>query len=567
MSDVFISYARGDRARAEILANALERRNLSVWWDPDILPGEQFSQTIQQEIAKAKCVIVLWSETSVNSKWVQNEAREGARRDILVPALIDNVDIPLEFSGADAANLVDWEETLPHGEFGRLLNAVRAMIDRPLPLKQPKLNSDWRRISRIEQRLRSLQFREISVVVAVVAGILVFFLFWVNLFDRFNLDAEVESYTIIVGDLFAHKQFHDDIVMIRIDETVEKQVGREFDISWRKEHAKLINHLSKAGAKVVVFDMYFEDDSREFDEKLSEAVTLAGKQEGMCVIVGVGELEDGQPILAEKLKSAATGWGALVAGTKVGRAWVTALAIKKKDQELRTIPGLALQAFAAYKSGQSAQIEDFDPNSNKIKVRFGSEAETLQTLRFFHTEEILEYQAAQIVGDGDLVANLAIDRTPRCMLRDWSRSYSYADVWGRSDPNTLTQFRDKIVVVGVAIEREPLRDFHGDRWGFELQADAINTLLNGVVIRPVAPSDQFALMVILGILAAIIRTTTRNRSKRLRILLLIVVLMIYIVVTICLYVQDRLLLNVVYPVGALFLTYWVVGKLERRYFQ
>jgi hypothetical protein len=39
MADIFISYARPDRARAKALAEALERNGWSVWWDRGILLG------------------------------------------------------------------------------------------------------------------------------------------------------------------------------------------------------------------------------------------------------------------------------------------------------------------------------------------------------------------------------------------------------------------------------------------------------------------------------------------------------------------------------------------------
>ena len=34
MSDIFISYARTNRDRAQALAAALDQRGYSVWWDP-----------------------------------------------------------------------------------------------------------------------------------------------------------------------------------------------------------------------------------------------------------------------------------------------------------------------------------------------------------------------------------------------------------------------------------------------------------------------------------------------------------------------------------------------------
>jgi formylglycine-generating enzyme required for sulfatase activity len=132
MSDIFISYASEDRARAKVLAGALELQGWSVWWDRKIPPGRQFSPVIKEAIDEAKCIIVLWSKESVKSEWVQNEAAEGARREILVPALIDDVEIPFEFRRIQAAQLVDWEGRSPHLEFDTFLEAVCAILGQPL---------------------------------------------------------------------------------------------------------------------------------------------------------------------------------------------------------------------------------------------------------------------------------------------------------------------------------------------------------------------------------------------------------------------------------------------------
>ena len=44
MADIFISYAKSDRAKAQTLANAFEREGWSVWWDPKIPPGQTFDE-------------------------------------------------------------------------------------------------------------------------------------------------------------------------------------------------------------------------------------------------------------------------------------------------------------------------------------------------------------------------------------------------------------------------------------------------------------------------------------------------------------------------------------------
>lgn len=39
MADIFLSYSSDDRGRVRPIVAALERRDWSVWWDREILPG------------------------------------------------------------------------------------------------------------------------------------------------------------------------------------------------------------------------------------------------------------------------------------------------------------------------------------------------------------------------------------------------------------------------------------------------------------------------------------------------------------------------------------------------
>ena len=132
MADIFISYASQDRPRVERLAKELEEQGWSVFWDRAILAGKSFSQVIEESIEAAKCVIVLWSNASVKSDWVQNEAAEGAKRKILVPALIDDVQVPLEFRRIQAANLTDWEAQSGHFGYSILLDSISEIVGPPL---------------------------------------------------------------------------------------------------------------------------------------------------------------------------------------------------------------------------------------------------------------------------------------------------------------------------------------------------------------------------------------------------------------------------------------------------
>lgn len=75
MTDIFISYASVDRPTARRLADALETRGWSVWWDHRSLRvGQHFDRVIEEAIHGARVVVVVWSKASVESEWVRDEA-------------------------------------------------------------------------------------------------------------------------------------------------------------------------------------------------------------------------------------------------------------------------------------------------------------------------------------------------------------------------------------------------------------------------------------------------------------------------------------------------------------
>ncbi len=76
MADVFISYSKFDRAIAQSLADDLKAEGFDVWWDFELYAGDDFHEMIRAEIAVAKAVVVIWSQTAVASKWVRGEAQE-----------------------------------------------------------------------------------------------------------------------------------------------------------------------------------------------------------------------------------------------------------------------------------------------------------------------------------------------------------------------------------------------------------------------------------------------------------------------------------------------------------
>jgi hypothetical protein len=131
MADIFLSYANRDADRIKLLVDIFERQGWSVWWDYKVRIGKAFEQVIEEEIAKAKCIVVLWSNESVKSDWVKSEADEGKTRHILAPVLIDNVAVPMGFRRIETAKLYDWKGGLDHPELKLLLHAVAEIIGQP----------------------------------------------------------------------------------------------------------------------------------------------------------------------------------------------------------------------------------------------------------------------------------------------------------------------------------------------------------------------------------------------------------------------------------------------------
>ena len=108
MADIFLSYASEDRERARLVAQLLEGRSWTVWWDRKIPAGVAYDEVIEREIGAAKYVVVLWSISSTKSEWVKNEAASAVEQEKLIPAQIDDIKLPLEFRRRQTLNLSGW---------------------------------------------------------------------------------------------------------------------------------------------------------------------------------------------------------------------------------------------------------------------------------------------------------------------------------------------------------------------------------------------------------------------------------------------------------------------------
>ena len=96
----FFSYSRKDADFVIKLASDLKKAGINVWVDKlDILPGARWDDSIEKGLSNASGMLVVLSETSIQSENVMDEvsyALEKGKR--VVPLLMQNCDIPFRLA-------------------------------------------------------------------------------------------------------------------------------------------------------------------------------------------------------------------------------------------------------------------------------------------------------------------------------------------------------------------------------------------------------------------------------------------------------------------------------------
>lgn len=98
---VFLSYASADKQIADIIASALSKQGVRVWFNTyELKTGDSLATAIENAISASDYLVVLLSPDSVNSVWVQKELAAAlfsdlTSRDItLLPVVIADCEIP-----------------------------------------------------------------------------------------------------------------------------------------------------------------------------------------------------------------------------------------------------------------------------------------------------------------------------------------------------------------------------------------------------------------------------------------------------------------------------------------
>lgn len=165
VASVFLSYSRDDVSKAQAVAAALERHGHQVWWDRQLQGGSRFSKEIEEALKGAAAVVVLWSRSSIESAWVQDEAAEGRDSDRLVPVLIDDSKPPLGFRQFQTIDLSGWKGR-PSGAIKAVHEAILAKAGQTAPAaREPRTARPAIRTP------RPVALAAIAVVALLLAGL------------------------------------------------------------------------------------------------------------------------------------------------------------------------------------------------------------------------------------------------------------------------------------------------------------------------------------------------------------------------------------------------------------
>ncbi|MGH7025355.1 MAG: AAA family ATPase [Caulobacteraceae bacterium] len=142
MSDVFVSYARSSERQARATAAALRSAGYSVWFDEDLPTHRAYGDVIEEQLASAKAVVVIWSAEAVRSQWVRAEANRAREEGKLVQLTLDKSNLPLPFDQVQCADLSGWTGDGEHPGWMKVTASIAALVGggvvrSPTPTEKP----------------------------------------------------------------------------------------------------------------------------------------------------------------------------------------------------------------------------------------------------------------------------------------------------------------------------------------------------------------------------------------------------------------------------------------------
>lgn len=440
--------------------------------------------------------------------------------------------------------------------------------------QQKQLEEEHEELDRLRKQIR---LRRFGLLTAAGAALLCALVAWVALLDILTLETRAELFTLALADRFVSKQPRADLATIAIQPQRHEE---SFGLAWRPRLAVLLEELTRAEARVVGFDVAFPrpSDDPQADRALREAFRNAAGS-GTTVIVAASHADpQGNPELAEPFRDVVGGWGFTQLGRRLGVGMTAHLAATENDvrDEIwqRSRPystpraSFALRCAMAHGGADPSAPVEIDPWEPRIRFPTGHDESA--SIGCLEQRVVGHADRDSLIPAGSLRAGMALDLTSA----EAGNRYAYSDIMTRGALQDPERFKDKTVIVGVETEpdRHPVFGLLGRRrrWGVDIQADTVRALLNAIEGRqPLVRRPSFGWLVLFllaaGAAGAAARFSVVTRRPHGPKYLLLGATIGWVVLSIILYRELRLLLNIIHGPLVLLVTYWFLGVIKRRW--
>lgn len=126
------------------------------------------------------------------------------------------------------------------------------------------------------------------------------------------------------------------------------------------------------------------------------------------------------------------------------------------------------------------------------------------------------------------------------------------------------RFKDKVVMIGTDLDAQRAAVLRGTARPYvDVQADAVNTLLQGLVVRPQGQAATFALILLFALAGVAAQWRRPSRVRHWDSLMLAAAASVCGAASVLVYVSERVLLDTLYHFFAFALAYHGAAKLRR----
>lgn len=164
MSDLYISYGTRERHWVSLLASQLDDAGYDVCWNSTAIPGQAFYESNEQAMQASRCILSIWSDTSVQDYWVLNHSEAAISRNTLLSLRHREVVIPESLRTAPTVDIATWDEASLNTVLPSLLKLVanRCKPSKPTLIARNQAAADKERRIKAESARReaSRQQRE-----------------------------------------------------------------------------------------------------------------------------------------------------------------------------------------------------------------------------------------------------------------------------------------------------------------------------------------------------------------------------------------------------------------------